>query len=146
MIPRVRATVVLTALVLAAGLVGCTPADDPVPFPTAIATDRTPSPLPSVARAKGVVTDTKLESCELGAGEATASGTVVNSSKKPADFAITIAWMPNNSSDPVGVASTTLTDVPAGEVANWSISTTLIGNADRCAIHARRGTLRPGAR
>jgi hypothetical protein len=129
------------ALVATSGLAGCTAADDPVPAPTAIATERTPSPLPKVTRAKGVVKDTRLESCELGTGEATASGTVVNSSKKRADFAITIAWMPNNSSDPVGVASTTLTDVPAGEVASWSITTTLIGNADRCAINARRGTL-----
>jgi hypothetical protein len=141
MTARVGAAPALAALVVAAGLVGCTPADEPVPAPTAIATERTPSPLPKVARAKGVVKDTKLESCELGAGEATASGTVVNSSKKRADFAITIAWMPNNSSDPVGVASTTLTDVPAGEVASWSITTTLIGKADRCVINARRGTL-----
>jgi hypothetical protein len=138
---RVGADVAFAALVGAAGLVGCTPAGDPVPAPTAIATERTPAPPPTVARAKGVVKDTRLENCELGAGEATASGTVVNSSKKRADFAITIAWMPNNSSDPVGVASTTLTDVSAGEVASWSITTTLIGKADRCAINARRGTL-----
>ena len=107
MTARVGAAAALAALVVAAGLAGCTPADDPVPAPTANATERTPLPLPTVARAKGVVKDTKLVSCKLGAGEATASGTVVNSSKKRADFAITIAWMPNNSSDPVGVASTT---------------------------------------
>jgi hypothetical protein len=138
---RVGAAVASAALVATSGLAGCTPADDPVPAPTAIATERTPSPLPTLARAKGVVKDTRLESCELGAGEATASGTVVNTTKKRADFAITIAWMPDNSSDPVGVASTTLTDVPAGEVASWSITTTLIGKADRCAINARRGNL-----
>jgi hypothetical protein len=138
---RVGAAVASAALVATSGLAGCTPADDPVPAPTAIATERTPSPLPTLARAKGVVKDTRLESCELGAGEARASGTVVNTTKKRADFAITIAWMPDNSSDPVGVASTTLTDVPAGEVASWSITTTLIGKADRCAINARRGNL-----
>jgi hypothetical protein len=131
----------VATLTVAAGLAGCIPADDPVPTPTAIATERTPSPLPTVARARGVVKDTKLESCELGPGEATASGTVVNASKKRADFAITIAWLPNNSANPVGVASTTLTDVPPGEVASWSITTTLIGKADRCSINARRGTL-----
>jgi hypothetical protein len=41
-------------------------------------------------------------------------------------------------------ATVVLTAVPAGKVANWSISTTLIGKADRCAIHARRGTLSSG--
>lgn len=68
MTARVGAAAALAALVVAAGLAGCTPADDPVPAPTANATERTPLPLPTVARAKGVVKDTKLVSCELRAG------------------------------------------------------------------------------
>lgn len=141
-----RAGGAVMAVALAVGsasmLTGCTGHDLPqIPESASPAAPRTPTPIPSLDHPAGVAKDVKIERCDLASGQATASGTLTNSAKQTADFAITIAWLPNNSSDPVAVESTTVSDVAARASLHWSITATLATKADRCTINARRGTL-----
>lgn len=139
---RRPATLLVAGLLAGPILAGCSPDQAPDPTPSPSVTEREPTPLPSMdGKTRGVVKDVELALCELEAGGVKAKGTVTNSTKKPADFAITIAWLPNNSADPVGVASTTVAGLAAGQSTEWSITTTLVDKADRCAVNARRGTL-----
>ena len=130
-----------------AGVVGCAaqrgqpPEPREPPDPVESVTARTPSPSPSVAEETGVSRDVVIVRCDVKAGQAVASGTVVNTAMRPADFAITIIWLLNTSAEPVALASTTVPAVERAATVPWFITTTLPDRAERCIAHARRGEL-----
>ena len=144
---RFALPLVIVGLLLGGG-VGCAPRQGEPPEPreepepVVSVTARTPSPYPSVADASGVARDVVIARCDLQAGDAVASGTVVNTAMRPADFAITIIWLPLDSADPVAVASTTVPAVERAATVAWSITTVIPDQAGRCAVNARRGELR----
>ena len=138
----------MTAAILLVGVLGCAaqggqqPEPREPPEPVGSVTVRTPSPSPSVAEETGVARDVVIIRCDVKAGEAVAAGTVVNTTLRPADFAITIIWLPESSLNPVAVASTTVPAVDRAATVPWSITTTLPDRAERCVAHARRGEMR----
>jgi hypothetical protein len=139
---------VMTAAGLLIAVVGCTatrgsdspePREPPEPVVSVTAATPTASPAPSPGDATGIAGDVVIVRCDLKAGRAVASGTVVNTARQPADFAITITWLPDNSVDPIAAASTTVPAVERAATVQWSITTTLPDRAERCAVNARRG-------
>ena len=142
---RLALPLVLAAVLGAA--VGCAPqrGEPPEPReppdPVVSVTARTPSPSPSATEATGVARDVTVLRCDLKAGQAVASGTVVNTAMRPADFAITITWMPADASGPVAVGSTTVPAVERAATVPWTITTTLPDRARHCSVNARRGEL-----
>lgn len=142
---RLTLPLLIAATVL--GLVSCTPPDqgsEPLepPEPVVSETARTPSPAPSAADPSGVARDVVVLRCDVKAGAAVASGTVVNTASRTADFAITISWLPPNSADPIAMESTTVPAVKRAATVSWSLTTTLPDRAARCSVIARRGELR----
>lgn len=131
----------VTAATLLSTLGACAPQPGQGPEPSTSAGERMPSPYPLVADAAGVAKDVVIVRCDLKAGEVVASGTVVNTAEKAADFAISIIWLPGNSADPIGVASTTVPAVESAATVEWSVAAILLNDADRCAVNARRGSL-----
>ena len=143
---RLALALVVAATVLGA-VVGCaSQRDEPPeprepPEPVVSVTARTPSPSPTATEVTGVARDVTVLRCDLKAGQAVASGSVVNTAMRPADFAITITWLPDKASEPVAVGSTTVPAVERGATVPWTITTTLPNRAGHCTVHARRGEL-----
>ena len=92
----------------------------------------------------GIRSDVTVKDCPTAAGQVTASGTVVNSATKSRDLSILVSWVAPDSASTLLQLQQTLTDVPAGETRDWSVSGSLQTDAGKCFVGARSGSLAGG--
>ena len=88
--------------------------------------------------------DVTVKDCPTAAGQVMASGTVVNSATESRDLSILVSWVAPDSASTLLQLQQTLTDVPAGETRDWSVSGSLQTDAGKCFVGARSGSLAGG--
>ena len=79
---------------------------------------------------RGNIDDVNLKECPTAKGEATASGTVKNTSDEAADILIGVIWLRGDTGDSVATAA-------AGASIPWSVTKDLPEAAGRCVLQAK---------
>lgn len=90
---------------------------------------------------QGILGDVTVENCPTEAGDVTATGTVLNSAKKPRDISIVVAWNAPDSTRSIMQLAVTKKDVPAGKTVTWKVSGDLPSASGPCIVLARSGEL-----
>ena len=86
---------------------------------------------------RGIIDDVNLKECPTAKGEATASGTVKNTSDEAADILIGVIWLRGDTGDSVPTAEFTAKGVAAGASIPWSVTKDLPEAAGRCVLQAK---------
>lgn len=98
---------------------------------------------PSLQDPVGARADVQLDSCSTAAGQATAHGTVTNSTDQTTEYAITVSWI-NDRSDVMARGVTVIHTLTPHERRPWTTTATLPSGTSTCTIFAEREG-QPGA-
>ncbi|MFF9564462.1 hypothetical protein ACF1AJ_14045 [Leifsonia sp. NPDC014704] len=88
------------------------------------------TPLPTIPAGTGIISDTKMTSCDTTGSEVTATGTVTMPKDRKGDVVVSVSWVNSTSSSVYGRGVTTLKDVGSGDKKEWATSATLPAGAE----------------
>jgi len=114
-----------TALAVAA-LAGCTAEPNASPSASRTASEAADgsNPIPTIPTGKGVISATKMDSCETTGTDVTAKGTVTMPKDTQGDVFISVSWV-NSKSSSVYARGVTTVKGEAGEKKQWTTTATL---------------------
>lgn len=122
----------IAAGVLALGaLAGCTSAPGASSTGTPSATANGGSnPIPTIPTGTGIISGTKMTSCDTTGTAVTAKGTVTMPEGKSGDVVISVSWVNSKNSSVYGRGVTTLEGVGTGDKKDWTTTATIPEGAE----------------
>lgn len=123
---------VAAAALVVAGLAGCT-STTPEAKPTGGSTQGAggaSTPLPTIPTGTGIISDTKMTSCDTTGSEVTAKGTVTMPKDSKGSVVVSVSWVNSKNSSVYGRGVTTLKDLNGGDKKEWTTSATLPAGAE----------------
>lgn len=123
----------IAACLLAMGaLAGCTsgPGASSSGTPSASAAKDGSAPIPTIPTGTGVISGTKMTSCETTGSAVTAKGTVTMPEGKQGDVVVSVSWVNSKNSSVYGRGVTTLEGLKAGDKKDWTTTATLPDGAE----------------
>ncbi|MGO4595714.1 hypothetical protein AB4Z18_18015 [Leifsonia sp. 2TAF2] len=133
---RSRRSLVLpiaAAILALSGLAGCTASPSPAPSTGATAAKQAAeagaTAVPTIPTGTGVISATKMTSCDTTGSNVTAKGTVTMPKDRKGDVVVSVSWVNSKNSSVYGRGVTTLKGLSAGDKKDWSATATLPANA-----------------
>ncbi|RDV43542.1 hypothetical protein DOE76_16475 [Leifsonia sp. ku-ls] len=124
---------VAAAVLVLGGLAGCTSSSDPTPAASngsKQAAGGASTPLPTIPTGTGIISDTKMTSCDTTGSNVTAKGTVTMPKESKGDVVVSVSWVNSKNSSVYGRGVTTLKDLNGGDQKEWTTSATLPAGAE----------------
>jgi hypothetical protein len=124
---------VAAAALVVAGLAGCTPSTASKAESTGGSTPAAggaSTPLPTIPTGTGIISDTKMTSCDTTGSEVTAKGTVTMPKDSNGNVVVSVSWVNSKNSSVYGRGVTTLKDLNGGDKKEWTTSATLPAGAE----------------
>jgi len=136
---------IAAAALAVAGLAGCTGTPSTSPSSSSAGTKQGAAggstPLPTIPTGTGVISATKMDSCETTGSNVTAKGTVTMPKDTKGDVVVSVSWVNSKNSSVYGRGVTTVKGA-AGDKKEWTTTATLPANAD--SVSCVLGAVVPG--
>jgi hypothetical protein len=120
----------ISAAVLALGaLAGCT-SPSSSPTSTNAGSQSGSTSIPTIPAGEGIISGTKMTSCEVTGPNVTAKGTVTMPKGKSGNVAISVSWTNSKNASVYGRGVATIKDLKSGDKKEWTTSATIPADAE----------------